>query len=297
VISSFVLGAVLVMKVSRPYNLAQRRQSVNRRCGVKPDSFSHDVDMRLPHNVRLPTTEPAMLRLTAATAFTICAALTAFFTLASSAAHAASFDCAKAKTEDERAICKNAELSRLDEDMAAAYKAVAGPMSGFKERIGPFRKNQSEWIRDRARCGDTVPCLKDEYVSRIAWLKSPLLAYTGWWVSKKYRVSVTLQDSTLKPIVRVYAGPGEAGFMAMELQSRLVRAKDNQRDGLDSLQITPLFQPAFRKYEGQCSSLKINFDNDKEAYLATSEQCPLFKNDADAELKLKEATYYFTPAK
>ena len=37
---------------------------------------------------------------------------------------AASFDCAKASTEIEHAICNNPELSRLDEEMAAAYRSI-----------------------------------------------------------------------------------------------------------------------------------------------------------------------------
>lgn len=80
-----------------------------------------------------------------------------------SSAQAASFDCAKAKAEDERAICKYPEISKFDEYMAAAYKVVAGPITGFKERFGPFRKNPSDWIKYRAHCGDTVKCLNDDY--------------------------------------------------------------------------------------------------------------------------------------
>jgi len=117
-----------------------------------------------------------------------------------SSAQAASFDCTKAKAEDERAICKNPELSKLDDDLAAAYKAVAGPITGFKERIVPFRKNQSDWIKDRARCGDTATCLKDAYVKRIAWLKNPLQSYSGTWVSKQYRV-ITFVDADFRQLV------------------------------------------------------------------------------------------------
>ena len=41
--------------------------------------------------------------------------------------------------------------------------------------------------------------------------------------------------------------------------------------------------------------MSINFNKDDEAYLASNETCPLFKkSDKDAELKLKEALYYYT---
>jgi uncharacterized protein len=44
--------------------------------------------------------------------------------LASGVAHAASFDCSKAKTPRGKAICGSPELSVADEQMAAAYKAL-----------------------------------------------------------------------------------------------------------------------------------------------------------------------------
>jgi uncharacterized protein len=44
--------------------------------------------------------------------------------LASGAAQAASFDCDKAKTPQEKAICASPGLSQADENMAAAYKDV-----------------------------------------------------------------------------------------------------------------------------------------------------------------------------
>jgi uncharacterized protein len=37
------------------------------------------------------------------------------------AAQAASFDCAKAQSKVEKIICADAELSKLDEDLATAY--------------------------------------------------------------------------------------------------------------------------------------------------------------------------------
>ena len=44
--------------------------------------------------------------------------------------------------------------------------------------------------------------------------------------------------------------------------------------------------------------VSINFNKDDEAYLASNETCPLFKkNDKEAELKLKEPTYYYTVSK
>ena len=38
-------------------------------------------------------------------------------------AHAASFDCAKAKSPQEKAICSSPRLSAADDQLATAYKA------------------------------------------------------------------------------------------------------------------------------------------------------------------------------
>ena len=45
-------------------------------------------------------------------------------------AHAASFDCTKAKTAQEKAICGTPALSAADDQMAAAYSAwlAAAPL-------------------------------------------------------------------------------------------------------------------------------------------------------------------------
>ena len=148
------------------------------------------------------------------------------------------------------------------------------------------------------RSGDTATYLKDAYVTCIARLKNPVQSYSGWWASGKCRVGVIVDADSPKSVVRLFVGPKEADFMLMELQARVVAAKDNQQEGTDAVQVTPRFQPVFRKYERPCSAISIKFNKDDEAYLASIETCPLFKkNDKGAELKLKEATYYYTVSK
>src|SRR5665213_4587727 len=63
---------------------------------------------------------------------------------ASGIAHAASFDCAKAKTPQEKAICVSPSLSAADEQMAAAYRAVlAAASSEMKDEV---RTDQRNWL-------------------------------------------------------------------------------------------------------------------------------------------------------
>ena len=64
--------------------------------------------------------------------------------LASSAAVAASFDCTKAKTPQEQAICASPELSAADEKMAAAYQAVLA--AATPEMAAEVREGQRAWL-------------------------------------------------------------------------------------------------------------------------------------------------------
>ena len=58
---------------------------------------------------------------------------------------AASFDCTKATTAQEKAICADPELSRLDDSMSADYRAA---MAWLPPAGKPFlREAQREWLR------------------------------------------------------------------------------------------------------------------------------------------------------
>jgi uncharacterized protein YecT (DUF1311 family) len=94
--------------------------------------------------------------------------------LASSAAFAASFDCAKAKTPQEKAICASAQLSTADEAMATAYGKLLHSVP--REVAEGFRADQRDWLSWLgAYCGYLVKsgkrtwaeCMTDPYKSRI----------------------------------------------------------------------------------------------------------------------------------
>jgi uncharacterized protein len=61
------------------------------------------------------------------------------------AAHAASFNCSKAITPQEKAICNNPELSHADEQLAAAYKASLQEVS-LPAQID-LRTDQAAWLK------------------------------------------------------------------------------------------------------------------------------------------------------
>ncbi|CAN7565304.1 lysozyme inhibitor LprI family protein [Caulobacter sp. LjRoot300] len=102
---------------------------------------------------------------------------------APTATWAASFDCAKAGTPTERAICKDAAVSKLDEQVAAAFKAAQGlwPAGNWSTFV---RNEQREWLKDRnGVCKADVACLKEDYERRLTFLTHPSLKWMGRYIA------------------------------------------------------------------------------------------------------------------
>jgi uncharacterized protein YecT (DUF1311 family) len=83
-------------------------------------------------------------------------------------AQAAGFDCDKATTKTEKMICSDSELSKLDEEMAVAFKKSSSD-STLAETV---RNDQKKWLKERNQCVDK-DCLKQAYSSRLVTLKEP----------------------------------------------------------------------------------------------------------------------------
>lgn len=82
-----------------------------------------------------------------------------------------SFDCAKASTVVERAICKSADLGKADREMAALYSALIARLAGpAKDHL---TKDQARWNGNRAAActAELEQCLQGKYASRIERLK------------------------------------------------------------------------------------------------------------------------------
>lgn len=82
-------------------------------------------------------------------------------------AAAASFDCAKAQSRIEKAICANTEVSTLDEYLGRYYAAAR---SSLGRAADCMRADQTQWLRTvRDGCADAT-CLKKVYLERLAEL-------------------------------------------------------------------------------------------------------------------------------
>ena len=86
-----------------------------------------------------------------------------------SSAHAASFDCAKARSADEKAICAHRPLNDLDVRMSTLYD-VDRRLLAMGGR-GALQDAQQVWLTQRHRCGANVACLTRSYTQRIAELQ------------------------------------------------------------------------------------------------------------------------------
>jgi len=77
----------------------------------------------------------------------------------------ASFDCAKAGTPTETAICHDPGLAALDLALAQAYQARLA-------READVRQQQRGWLRARdAGCGADPACLKAFIRARLDWMR------------------------------------------------------------------------------------------------------------------------------
>lgn len=77
-----------------------------------------------------------------------------------------SFDCGRASTPTEHAICADARLSRLDRDVAQAYTSALA-RSSQDENV---RASQRSWIGLRNDCGKDKLCLDHAMTGQISIL-------------------------------------------------------------------------------------------------------------------------------
>ena len=82
---------------------------------------------------------------------------------------AASFDCAKAETADEKAICADRQLNDEDVEMSVLYTQLR-PFLGMGAR-GDMEDEQVNWLKRRATCGDDRTCLSKAYQDRLRQLR------------------------------------------------------------------------------------------------------------------------------
>ena len=93
--------------------------------------------------------------------------------LTSTAAGAASYNCARATKPDEIAICHSRTLSELDVKMAALY-GVRMKLPMLMGSRGAAQDEQGAFLVQRGACGASIACLATAYQQRIDVLKQEI---------------------------------------------------------------------------------------------------------------------------
>lgn len=87
--------------------------------------------------------------------------------IASGYGHSASFNCNKARSQNEHLICADSELSQLDDELGVVYAAAklnATNKKAFQDRT------VSEWRRRERECHGEKHCLLNWYSDRLGEL-------------------------------------------------------------------------------------------------------------------------------
>ena len=131
--------------------------------------------------------------------------------LLSPSVFAASFDCNKASTFVEKAICADSEISSLDESLSSSYRSALADSS----KANAIKLGQHDWIKKRNLCKDEV-CLKNSYIQRIKALAidNPLPKKIGQCVDS------TISDKYTR-FEDIEAGESGGGEVSVEFKNEL----------------------------------------------------------------------------
>ena len=84
-------------------------------------------------------------------------------------AHAASFDCGRARAPDEKAVCADRPLNDKDVRMSVLYAVNKRTLAmGGRDAI---QDQQRQWLTERRRCGANRSCLIRLYDRRLGELE------------------------------------------------------------------------------------------------------------------------------
>jgi uncharacterized protein YecT (DUF1311 family) len=93
---------------------------------------------------------------------------------------AAAFDCAKASTAVEKAICQDPAAKRLDDELGATYAALRASLAEPEQKM--LVMSQKRWIGRREFCSgqeDVTACAKERTAERLALLAGEPLSGPG----------------------------------------------------------------------------------------------------------------------
>ena len=93
------------------------------------------------------------------------------------AAHAQSFDCRYARNLDEKTICRDQVLGRLDEQLGSVYRQLL--LQVPKPDREKLDKEEEKFVIARRQCGSRHSCIQHSYQRRIDDLQKALARAKG----------------------------------------------------------------------------------------------------------------------
>lgn len=118
---------------------------------------------------------------------------------------AASFDCAKAESNVEKAICQNSEISELDSRLGKVYQHVLEKLnSGEKPKLV---EEQKHWLRLSRNVCAKETCLKHAYWSRLAVLENYFEPRSPLYEKETDKAEAIKQVLATAPLYPTYATP------------------------------------------------------------------------------------------
>lgn len=174
--------------------------------------------------------------------------------LYSNLTYSASFDCTKAKSETEIAICSDKELDELDSQLGASYTELKKIFStDFYNKI--IIKSQRQWIKNRSK---NVENLKKNYKERIKLLKTSAIPVFGY---KSFENKI---DSVDPFIIKIQKESDGIEIISSDLfmsKREIINAGDGRSPRCET------FNKLFRKSDGKSLNFKEVFDATKKNLL------------------------------
>ncbi len=102
---------------------------------------------------------------------------------------APSFNCVTDRGPDEQAICRDATLSHLDDEMDRAYGSAINTAGSQRDAI---RDDQRAFLKQRRACGSSIDCIGSLYRSRLTQLQPGQTRFGGQAVIESCLVSFSL---------------------------------------------------------------------------------------------------------
>ena len=168
-------------------------------------------------------------------------------------------NCVELKITAERIVCIDGVLSKLDEELNAAYKAALQD----KTQADTIKQAQKQWLKERNACADRA-CLDRVYKKRLQELPSPPVSKQkpkprfrvtegkGWTVCESYvRFLNSLPQSEPPPLCHLKLSPDlkEPDWEELDIHSHLELVYSIEKRRAEKLRVPSDYYPPVDNFD------------------------------------------------